>query len=127
MVQMAFFGAFFIISLIYFLISSISGRDPINRVGYNNGMMISLIICGIGSVSFFGAAELESYGAFLASLFILATGVTLLQICSNPYAAILGDPKSASGRLNLAQGLNSLGTTLGPLVGTILIYQVFGL
>lgn len=125
MVQMSFFGAFFIVSLIYFLISSISGKDPINKIGYNNGMMISLFVVGIGSLSFYPAAMLNSYGAFLAALFILATGVTLLQICSNPYAAILGTPESASGRLNLAQGFNSLGTTLGPLVGTILIYQVF--
>lgn len=125
LVQMAFFGAFFIISLIYFLISSISGKDPINRIGYNNGMIISLVIIAIGCISFYPAAQMNSYGAFLAALFILATGVTLLQICSNPYAAIIGSPETASSRLNLAQGFNSLGTTIGPIVGTILIYQVF--
>ncbi len=125
LVQMSFFGAFFIVSLIYFLISSSTGKDPINKIGYNNGMMISLFVVGIGCLSFYPAALLNSYWAFLAALFILAAGVTLLQICSNPYAAILGTPDTASGRLNLAQGFNSLGTTLGPLVGIILIYQVF--
>ncbi len=125
LVQMSFFGAFFIISLIYFLISSISGKDPINRIGYNNGMIISLIITGIGCLSFYPAAMLNSYWAFLMALFVLATGVTLLQICSNPYAAIIGKPETASSRLNLAQGFNSLGTTIGPIIGTILIYQVF--
>lgn len=125
LVQMAFFGAFFIVSLIYFLISSLTGKDPINKIGYNNGMIISLIITGLGCLSFYPAAEMGSYGAFLAALFILATGVTLLQICSNPYAAIIGKPETASSRLNLAQGFNSLGTTIGPIIGTILIYKVF--
>ena len=125
LVQMAFFGAFFIVSLIYFLISSITGKDPINKIGYNNGMIISLVITGIGCLGFYPAAELNSYWAFLTALFILASGVTLLQICSNPYAAIIGPPETASSRLNLAQGFNSLGTTIGPIVGTILIYQVF--
>ncbi|MBN2667723.1 MAG: sugar MFS transporter [Bacteroidales bacterium] len=125
LVQMSFFGAFFIVSLIYFLISSLSGKDPINKIGYNNGMIISLIITGIGCFSFYPAATFNSYGTFLAALFILATGVTLLQICSNPYAAIIGPPETASSRLNLAQGFNSLGTTIGPIVGTLLIYQIF--
>jgi len=125
LVQMAFFGAFFIVSLIYFLVSSISGKDPINKIGYNNGMIISLIITALGCFGFYPAAELNSYAAFLSSLFVLATGVTLLQICSNPYAAIIGKPETASSRLNLAQGFNSLGTTIGPIVGTILIYNIF--
>lgn len=125
LVQSAFFGAFFIVSLVYFLISSSSGRDPINRLGYKNGMAISLAVCGLGCLMFYPAAQFNSYGFFLAALFILASGVTLLQICANPYATILGPADSASSRLNQAQGLNSLGTTLGPLVGTILIYQVF--
>ncbi len=125
LVQFAFFGAFFVISLIYFLVSSISGKDPINRIGYNNGMAYSLMICGVGCLCFYPAALMNSYNAFLGALFILASGVTCLQICANPYAAILGSQESASSRLNLAQGLNSLGTTLGPLIGVILIYKVF--
>ena len=125
LVQMSFFGAFFIVSLTYFLISSISGKDPINRIGYNNGMIISLIVTGLGCFGFYPAAEMHSYYAFLVALFVLATGVTLLQICSNPYAAIIGKPETASSRLNLAQGFNSLGTTIGPIIGVILIYEVF--
>jgi FHS family L-fucose permease-like MFS transporter len=61
----------------------------------------------------------------LSALFVLASGVTLLQICANPYAAIMGTKESASSRLNFAQGFNSLGTTVGPLLGAILIYRVF--
>ena len=125
LIQSAFFGAFFIVSLIYFLISSASGKDPINKIGYKNGMAYSLIVCGLGCMAFYPAAIMNSYGAFLVALFILAAGVTFLQICANPYATILGDANSSSSRLNLAQGFNSLGTTLGPIIGTILIYSVF--
>ena len=124
-IQVSFFGAFFIISLLYFITTNVLKKDPINRIGYKNGMAISLLICGLGSANFYLAAASESYGQFIASLFILATGVTLLQICANPYAAILGPEKTASSRLNLAQGLNSLGTTIGPIVGNLLIYAVF--
>jgi FHS family L-fucose permease-like MFS transporter len=125
-IQLSFFGVFGVVSLIYFLVSSISKKDPINKIGYKNGMSISLLICGIGCASFYPSAIQESYNGFIFSLAILSIGITLLQICANPYAAILGDESSASSRLNLAQGFNSLGTTLGPIVGSILIFSVFG-
>ncbi len=124
LVQFAFFGAFFVVSLVYFLISRSSG-DPINRIGYKNGMSIGLAVCGIGCMLFYPASAVSSYGLFLGALFVLASGVTLLQIAANPYAAILGTSETASSRLNFAQGFNSLGTTLGPIVGAILIFMVF--
>lgn len=125
LIQFSFFGAFFIVSLVYFIISSVNGIDPINKIGYKKGMFVSLLVCGIGCILFYPASLAHSYTGFLLALFTLASGVTLLQICANPYATILGDKASSSSRLNMAQGLNSLGTTLGPLVGTILIYKVF--
>jgi FHS family L-fucose permease-like MFS transporter len=125
LVQFAFFGAYFVISIIYFLVGRIQGIDPINRIGYKNGMVYSLLICGIGCMLFYPAAIQVSYGLFLTALFVLASGVTLLQICANPYAAIMGSKETSSSRLNLAQGFNSLGTTVGPLLGAILIYRVF--
>ncbi|UKN02076.1 MFS transporter [Paracrocinitomix mangrovi] len=124
-IQLSFFGTFLIVSLIYFLISTISGKDPINKIGYKTGMGISLLICALGCGTFYFAGLNNSYGQFIISLFVLSIGVTLLQICANPYATILGPEKTASSRLNLAQGLNSLGTTIGPIVGNILIYSVF--
>ena len=124
-VQLFFFGAYFVVSLAYYLTSSITGIDPINKVGYKKGMSISLAICGLGCLSFYPAASYASYPAFLFALFLLASGVTGLQICANPYATILGPEETSSSRLNLAQGFNSLGTTLGPLVGTFLIYFYF--
>jgi len=124
LVQFSFFGAFFIVSLIYFLISSAKG-DPINKIGYKNGMVLGLAVTGMGCTLFYPAGQMQSYGFFLGALFVLATGVTLLQIAANPYAAIMGNANSAASRLNLAQGLNSLGTTIGPIVGAILIYSIF--
>ncbi len=124
LVQFAFFGAFFFVSLFYYLVSLAKG-DPINRLGYKTGIIIALLICGAGCVLFFPAAEFRQYEFFLGALFLLATGVTLLQIAANPYAAILGKPETASSRLNLAQGINSLGTTLAPVAGGLLLYKVF--
>lgn len=124
LIQFAFFGAFFIISLIYFIIS-VSKGDPISRIGYKNGIIIGLILCGIGCCLFYPAAVFQRYGIFLSALFVLASGVTILQIAANPYAAILGKPETASSRLNLAQGFNSFGATLAPLIGALLLYKVF--
>ncbi|MEQ6119610.1 sugar MFS transporter [Reichenbachiella sp. MALMAid0571] len=124
LVQFAFFGAFFIVSLIYFLVS-VSKGDPITKIGYKNGIVIGLVICGVGCCLFYPAAQFQAYGFFLSALFVLATGVTILQIAANPYAAILGKPETASSRLNLAQGYNSIGTTLAPFIGALLIYKVF--
>ena len=124
LVQSAFFGAFFIVSLVYFLISVFKG-DPIAKFGYKNGIIVGLVVCGLGCCLFYPAAQFQRYGFFLSALFILASGVTILQIAANPYAAILGKPETASSRLNLAQGFNSFGTTLAPIIGAILIYKVF--
>ena len=124
LVQFAFFGAFFVVSLIYYFISLSTG-DPINRIGYKTSVIIALLVCGAGCAMFYPAAEYRTYSYFLGALFMLATGVTLLQIAANPYAAILGKPETASSRLNLAQGVNSLGTTLAPIAGGLLLYKVF--
>ena len=124
LVQFAFFGAFFVVSLLYYFISLATG-DPINRIGYKTSIIIALLVCGAGCAMFYPAAEYQTYNYFLGALFLLATGVTLLQIAANPYAAILGKPETASSRLNLAQGVNSLGTTLAPIAGGLLLYKVF--
>lgn len=124
LIQFAFFGAFFIISLFYFIIS-VSKGDPISKIGYKNGIIIGLLLCGLGCCLFYPATIFQRYGVFLSALFVLASGVTILQIAANPYAAILGKQETASSRLNLAQGFNSFGATLAPLVGAILLYKVF--
>ena len=124
LVQFAFFGAYFIGSLIYFIISATTG-DPIAKIGYKNGVVIGLLISATGSGLFLPAANAPSYPMFLAALFIVGLGFAMLQIAANPYVTILGPEKTASSRLNLAQGFNSIGTTIGPLIGGFLIYQYF--
>jgi MFS transporter, FHS family, L-fucose permease len=124
LVQFAFFGAYFIGSLIYFLVSVTTG-DPIARIGYKNSIVISLLISAFGSALFWPAASATSYGLFLVALFVVGLGFAMLQIAANPYVTILGPERTASSRLNLAQGFNSVGTTIGPLIGGYLIFQYF--
>lgn len=124
LVQFSFFGAYFVGSLIYFTISHYQG-DPINKIGYKGGIMAGLAISAVGCFLFYPAAAYSSYGLFLGALFVLGLGFTLLQIAANPYVAILGPEESASSRLNLAQAFNSLGTTLAPVLGGFLIFELF--
>jgi FHS family L-fucose permease-like MFS transporter len=124
LVQLAFFGAYFVGSLIYFAISATSG-DPIAKIGYKNGVVIGLLISALGSAIFWPAASAASYPMFLVALFIVGLGFAMLQIAANPYVTILGPERTASSRLNLAQGFNSIGTTIGPLIGGYLIFQYF--
>lgn len=113
LVQFTFFGA-------YFLMSLPAGR-LVARLGYKQGIVAGLVIAGIGALGFWPAAELRVYGAFLAALFVLATGITVLQVAANPYVALLGPERTSSSRLTLAQALNSLGTAIAPIFGGMLI------
>jgi FHS family L-fucose permease-like MFS transporter len=124
LVQFAFFGAYAIGSLVYTVISMTSG-DPINRIGYKNGVIIGLLIAATGSAMFYPAAVLTSYPFFLIALFVVGLGFAMLQIAANPYVTILGPERTASSRLNLSQAFNSFGTTIGPLIGGWLIFKVF--
>jgi FHS family L-fucose permease-like MFS transporter len=124
LVQFAFFGAYFVGALFYFIISVKAG-DPIAKIGYKNGVVIGLLLSAAGSALFWPAATILSYPLFLAALFIVGLGFAMLQIAANPYVTILGPERTASSRLNLAQAFNSVGTTTGPLIGGYLIFQYF--
>lgn len=113
LVQFCFFVAYFIVSLP-------AGR-LLQRIGYQRGLIVGLCTVGIGCLLFYPAAELHAYPLFLGALFVLASGITLLQVAANPYVTLLGAPQTASSRLNLTQAFNSLGATLGPLVGAATI------
>jgi len=113
LVQFAFFGA-------YFVMSFPSGY-LVEKLGYRAGIIIGLATAGIGCLGFYPAASFQSYALFLAALFVLASGITLLQVAANPYVAVLGKPETSSARLNLTQAFNSLGTTIGPKIGAALI------
>ena len=124
LVQFAFFGAYAVGSLAYYLLSLFSG-DPISRIGYKNGVVLGLTISAVGSALFYPAAVLVSYPLFLVALFVVGLGFALLQIAANPYVTILGPERTAPSRLNLSQSFNSFGTTIGPLIGGWLIFSVF--
>lgn len=112
-INLCFFGA-------YFLMSIPAGK-LVARLGYKKGMLLGFVVAAIGAFLFYPAAAQRAYGLFLGALFVLASGITLLQVAANPYVAILGPPESASSRLSLTQAFNSLGTTLAPLLGSALI------
>jgi MFS transporter, FHS family, L-fucose permease len=116
LIQFTFFAAYFVVSL--------PSGFIVERVGYKRGIVIGLITAGIGCLMFYPAAGTRSYPVFLSALFVLASGITLLQVSANPYVAILGKPETASSRLTLTQAFNSLGTTIAPLFGSFLILSV---
>ncbi|MBN1119031.1 MAG: sugar MFS transporter [Bacteroidales bacterium] len=116
LVQFVFFTAYALMSL--------PSGSLVSRIGYKKGIVIGLVIAGIGALMFYPAAEVHSYAFFLAAFFVLATGITLLQVSANPYVSILGKAETASSRLNLTQAFNSLGTTIAPFIGSALILAV---
>ena len=113
LIQFAFFTSYFVFSLP-------SGK-LIDTVGYKKAMVAGLFTMGIGALLFLPAASVPSFPFFLTALIVLAAGMTILQVSANPYVAILGPEKTAASRLNLAQAFNSLGTTIGPKLGGMLI------
>jgi len=114
LVQFCFFGA-------YFIMSPLAGK-LISKIGYLKGIITGLLTIAVGCSLFYPAAEIGVYWLFLAGLFVLASGITILQVSANPYVASLGAEKTAASRLNLAQAINSLGHTLGPIFGSALIF-----
>ena len=124
MVNFCFFGAYFVGSLAYYL-RSLTGTDPIAHFGYKRAVIAGLVISATGTGLFVPATYVNAFGFYLAALFVLGLGFTVLQIAANPFMAIIGAPEGASSRLNMAQAFNSLGTTLAPIVGGTLIFSVF--
>ena len=116
LVQFCFFGA-------YFIVSPFAGR-LIDKVGYQQGIVLGLLTTAAGCILFYPSASFHVYGLFLFAFFVLASGITILQVAANPYVAALGPEKTAASRLNLAQAANSLGTTVGPIIGASLILGV---
>ena len=116
LIQFCFFLAYFVVSL--------PSGFLVEKLGYKRGIIVGLSVAAVGCVLFYPAASLRSYPLFLGALFILASGITLLQVSANPYVAILGSPHTASSRLNLTQAFNALGTTVGPFLGSLIILSV---
>ena len=104
LVQFAFFGAYFLLS--------IPASYILSKIGYKRGIILGLLTMAFGCLLFYPAASFRVFGIFIVAYFILAGGITLLQVAANPYVAVLGTEDKASSRLNLSQAFNSLGTAI---------------
>src|SRR3981081_3743399 len=113
LVQTAFFSSYFVFS--------IPSAKVIDWLGYQKAMVLGLLTMGVGAFLFVPAAKVPSFGLFLTALIVLAAGIKLLQVAANPYVTGLGKAETASCRLNLTQAFNSLGTTIAPWIGGLLI------
>ena len=108
LVQFAWFAAYGLLS--------IPGGNLISKIGYQRGILVGLATAGLGCLLFYPAAATRLYPLFLLALFVVAGGITVLQVAANPYISVLGPEESASARLNLSQAFNSFGTTIAPVV-----------
>jgi len=113
LIQFCFFGAYFIVSL--------PAGALVKRVGYKQGIVGGLSIAAVGCALFYPAAAYQRYELFLGALFVLASGITLLQVAANPYVTALGKKETAASRLNMTQAFNAFGTTVAPYLGAVLI------
>ena len=128
LVEFAFYGAYFVGALILFIWSSFSKKDILNNWGYKKGIIYGLLISSFGAFIMWPAVNGSSFGDkevfyyVLAVLFIVGLGFALQQTAANPFAVSLGDPSTGSNRLNLAGGVNSFGTAIGPIVIALIIF-----
>lgn len=113
LVQSAFFAAYFVVSL--------PGAALVKRIGYMRGAAAGLLTMMVGCLIFIPASASATFGVFLVALFVLAAGITLVQVVANPLISLLGPPRTAHSRLTFAQAFNSVGTTIFPYVGSLLI------
>jgi FHS family L-fucose permease-like MFS transporter len=113
LIQFAFFSAYFLFSVPW--------SRVVNTIGYKTTMVVGLLTMAVGAFLFVPAASIVSYPLFLTALLVLAAGITGLQVSANPYVDLLGKPETASSRLDLTQAFNSLGTTVAPKLGGLLI------
>ncbi|QJQ33535.1 sugar MFS transporter [Sphingomonas lacunae] len=113
LVQFCFFTAY--------LVMGIPGAQLVKRIGYMRGAVAGLLTMLVGCLLFIPASQMATYPLFLFALFVLASGVVLVQVVANPLISLLGKPQTAHSRLTFAQAFNSLGTTIFPIVGSILI------
>lgn len=115
LIQFCFFGSYFIVSL--------PAGALVSKIGYRMGIVVGLSIASVGCLLFYPAAEIGVYAIFLVALFVLAAGITILQVSANPYVTALGPSKTAPSRLTMTQAFNSLGTTVAPFFGAWLIFS----
>ena len=123
LVDFAFYTAYYIGALLLFIFSSVSGKDLVGKWGYKKSIVYGLLFSALGAGAMIVAVEVNTYAGMLMGLFIVALGFSLQQTAANPFAILLGDPKTGASRVNLGGGINSFGTTIGPL---IVAFALFG-
>ncbi|WP_294207634.1 MFS transporter [uncultured Chryseobacterium sp.] len=121
-VQICFYVAYTVGSLIYMAISKGLKQDLVNKIGYKNGLIVGLLISALGTLLFYPAANLGSFPLMISGLFIVGLGFSLQQIVANPLAIEVGPSETGSQRLTMAGGINNLGTTIGPLIVSFAIF-----
>lgn len=123
LISFAFYVAYTVGSLLYFLISALLKNDILNKIGYRNGLALGLLISASGTLLFIPASNNASFELLISGLFIVGLGFSLQQIAANPLAIQMGDPAKGNIRLSMAGGINNVGTTIGPI---IISYAIFG-
>lgn len=124
LIDFAFYGAYYIGALLLFILSSLAKKDILNAWGFKRGIINGLLVSTFGALCMIFAVTQGSYAMILGALFIVALGFSLQQTSAQPFATSMGEPHSAANRLNLAGGINSLGTTIGPIVVSIALFGV---
>ncbi|WP_345162912.1 MFS transporter [Nibribacter koreensis] len=122
LIDSAFYGAYFIGSLLLYLYSTSVGFDFLNKIGYKRGIIYGLLVSVVGALVMIPAVNTGEYLFILLAFFVIALGFSLQQTAANPFAVALGDPATGSHRLSLVGGINSLGTTIGPIIITLVLF-----
>lgn len=124
LIDFAFYGAYYIGALLLFVISTLVRKDILNAWGFKKGIINGLLLSTVGAIAMIFAVQAGDYYMILGALFVVALGFSLQQTSAQPFAASLGPAHSASNRLNLAGGINSFGTTIGPIVVSVALFGV---
>lgn len=122
LVDFAFYTAYYIGALLLFAIGNLSGNDIVGKWGYKKSIVYGLLFSALGAGAMIIAVEANVYAGMLVGLFIVALGFSLQQTAANPFAILLGDPKTGASRVNLGGGINSFGTTIGPIVVALALF-----
>lgn len=122
LIDFAFYTAYYIGALLLFALGDMSGKDIVGKWGYKKSIVFGLLFSALGAGAMIVAVEANVYAGMLMGLFIVALGFSLQQTAANPFAILLGDPKTGASRVNLGGGINSFGTTIGPIVVALALF-----
>jgi FHS family L-fucose permease-like MFS transporter len=122
LIDLTFYGGYFVGSLVLFLYSRFSKIELLNKIGYKKGITYGLLISALGALCIIPSVQMGSYALILSSYFLIALGFSMQQTCAQPYVLALGSAESGATRLNFAGGVNSFGTTIGPVIVSYILF-----